>query len=80
MDIKFASICHSYIHQMKGDCGKQVYPQVPGHEIVGIVREIGKNVTKFKVGDRAGVGCMVDTDLNSCKNGGEQYCKDTIFT
>ncbi len=80
IDIKFASICHSDIHQMKGDWGKQVYPQVPGHEIVGIVREIGKNVTKFKVGDRAGVGCMVDTDLNKCKNGGEQYCKDTIFT
>lgn len=54
IDIKAASICHSDIHQMKGHWGPQQYPQVPGHEIVGIVTAVGKNVTKFKVGDRAG--------------------------
>ena len=55
IDIKYASICHSDIHQMRGDWGLQQYPQVPGHEIVGIVATVGKNVTKFKAGDRAGV-------------------------
>mgnify|MGYP000104919027 CR=1 FL=1 len=62
IDIKYASICHSDIHQMKGDWGPQQYPQIPGHEIVGIVAAVGKNVTRFKVGDRAGVGCMVGFD------------------
>ncbi|MEK9712293.1 MAG: NAD(P)-dependent alcohol dehydrogenase [Thalassolituus sp.] len=82
IDIKFASICHSDIHQMKGHWGPQQYPQVPGHEIVGIVAAVGKNVTKFKVGDRAGVGCMVDGCKNGacCEEHGEQYCPDTVFT
>tara|TARA_Y100000782_G_scaffold115262_1_gene156423 strand:- start:45 stop:1265 length:1221 start_codon:yes stop_codon:yes gene_type:complete len=84
IDIKFASICHSDIHQEKGHWGKQQYPQVPGHEIVGIVSAVGKNVTKFKVGDRAGVGCMVDScmECNSCKGGEEHYCEkgQTQFT
>ena len=78
IDIKYASICHSDIHQMKGHWGPQQYPQVPGHEIVGIVKEVGKNVTKFKVGDRAGVGCMVD-GCTTCENE-EQYQPDTLFT
>jgi uncharacterized zinc-type alcohol dehydrogenase-like protein len=55
IDIKFASICHSNIHQMKSDWGKQPYPQVPGYEIVGIVSQVGKNVTKFKVADPGNV-------------------------
>jgi uncharacterized zinc-type alcohol dehydrogenase-like protein len=82
IDIKYASICHSDIHQMKGHWGPQQYPQVPGHEIVGIVAAVGKNVTKFKVGDRAGVGCMVDSCLEceSCKDEEEQYCPETVFT
>ncbi len=84
IDIKFASICHSDIHQMKGDWGPQQYPQVPGHEIAGIVAAVGKNVTKFKVGDRAGVGCMVDScmECDSCTNGDEQFCErgETLFT
>ncbi|QOP41387.1 alcohol dehydrogenase catalytic domain-containing protein [Sulfurimonas marina] len=78
IDIKFASICHSDIHQMKGHWGPQQYPQVPGHEIAGIVSAVGKNVTKFKVGDRAGVGCMVD-GCTTCENE-EQYQSDTLFT
>lgn len=84
IDIKYASICHSDIHQMRGDWGPQQYPQVPGHEIVGIVAAVGKNVTKFKPGDRAGVGCMVDSCLecDSCKAGEEHYCDngETVFT
>jgi uncharacterized zinc-type alcohol dehydrogenase-like protein len=82
IDIKAASICHSDIHQMKGHWGPQQYPQVPGHEIVGIVAAVGKNVTRFKVGDRAGVGCMVDgnPECESFKQGEEQYCPDTTFT
>lgn len=84
IEIKYASICHSDIHQEKGDWGKVTYPQVPGHEIVGIVIAVGKNVTKFKIGDRAGVGCMVDSCLecDSCKNGLEQHCDNdqTLFT
>lgn len=84
IDIRYASICHSDIHQMKGDWGQQQYPQVPGHEIAGIVTAIGKNVTKFKVGDKAGVGCMVDScmECESCKHGEEQFCDNgkTLFT
>jgi len=84
IDVKFASICHSDIHQEKGHWGKQIYPQVPGHEIVGVVAAVGKNVTKFKVGDRAGVGCMVDScmECNSCKAGEEHFCDNhqTVFT
>ena len=84
IETKYASICHSDIHQMKGDWGPQQYPQVPGHEIVGIVKAVGKNVTKFKVGDRAGVGCMVDScmECHSCKHGEEQFCEQgkTVFT
>lgn len=84
IEIKYASICHSDIHQMKGDWGPQQYPQVPGHEIAGIVAAVGKNVTKFKVGDRAGVGCMVDSCMkcDSCTHGEEQFCDNgaTLFT
>lgn len=84
IDIKYCGICHSDIHQMKGDWGPQQYPQVPGHEIVGIVAAVGKNVAKFKVGDRAGVGCMVDSCMtcDSCNHGVEQFCDKgaTVFT
>jgi len=79
IDIKFSGICHSDIHTIKGHWGKQKYPQVPGHEIAGIVAAIGKNVTKFKVGDQAGVGCMVNScmECDSCKSGEEQHCETT---
>ncbi|MCB9343079.1 MAG: NAD(P)-dependent alcohol dehydrogenase [Lewinellaceae bacterium] len=79
IDIKYASICHSDIHQLKGHWGPQQYPQIPGHEIAGIVSAVGQKVTKFKVGDRAGVGCMVNSCMqcDSCKNGQEQHCETT---
>lgn len=82
IDIKFSGICHSDIHTIKGHWGKQQYPQVPGHEIAGIVSAVGKNVTKFKVGDKAGVGCMVNSCMqcDSCKNGQEQHCETTGMT
>jgi len=84
IDVKYASICHSDIHQMRGHWGPQQYPQVPGHEIVGIVAAVGSNVTRFRVGDRAGVGCMVDSCMacDSCDHGEEQHCDNggTLFT
>ncbi|MCC9604275.1 NAD(P)-dependent alcohol dehydrogenase [Blastopirellula sp. JC732] len=84
IDIKFCGICHSDIHQMRGHWSPQKYPQVPGHEIAGIVAAVGKNVTKFKVGDRAGVGCMVNSCLEcpSCLGGEENHCdrSKTVFT
>lgn len=82
IDIKFSGICHSDIHTIKGHWGKQQYPQVPGHEIAGIVTAIGKSVSKFKVGDKAGVGCMVNScmECESCKKGEEQHCETTGMT
>jgi alcohol dehydrogenase (NADP+)/uncharacterized zinc-type alcohol dehydrogenase-like protein len=79
IEIKYSGICHSDIHTIKGHWGKQQYPQVPGHEIAGIVTAVGKNVTKFKVGDKAGVGCMVNSCMQceSCKNGQEHHCETT---
>ena len=79
IEIKYSGICHSDIHTIKGHWGKQTYPQVPGHEIAGIVTAIGKNVTKFKVGDKAGVGCMVNSCMQcqSCKKGQEHHCETT---
>lgn len=76
IEIKYSGICHSDIHQERGHWSPQQYPQIPGHEIAGIVTAVGKNVTKFKVGDKAGVGCMVDScmECESCTRGEEQYC------
>ena len=78
IDIKFSGICHSDIHQIQGHWGEQKYSQVPGHEIAGVVTAVGQNVTKFKIGDKAGVGCMVD-GCTTCENE-EQYQSDTLFT
>jgi alcohol dehydrogenase (NADP+)/uncharacterized zinc-type alcohol dehydrogenase-like protein len=84
INIHFCGICHSDIHQLRGDWGVQRYPQVAGHEIAGVVTAVGRNVTRFKVGDHAGVGCMVDScgTCESCKRGEEQHCdRDaTLFT
>ncbi|MFC9849345.1 NAD(P)-dependent alcohol dehydrogenase [Streptomyces sp. NPDC060223] len=76
IDIKFAGICHSDIHQAREGWGEAIFPMVPGHEIAGIVTAVGSGVTRFQVGDRAGVGCMVDScrECENCKAGLEQYC------
>ncbi|MFE2333670.1 NAD(P)-dependent alcohol dehydrogenase [Streptomyces coelicoflavus] len=76
IDIKFAGICHSDIHQVREGWGEAIFPMVPGHEIAGVVSEVGPGVTKFAVGDRVGVGCMVDScrECENCKAGREQYC------
>ena len=76
IEIKYAGICHSDIHTAHGEWGAVNYPLVPGHEIAGIVTEVGAEVTKYKVGDRVGVGCMVDScgECENCVKGEEQYC------
>ncbi|HXV31677.1 MAG TPA: NAD(P)-dependent alcohol dehydrogenase [Sinorhizobium sp.] len=61
IDIKYCGVCHSDIHQARNEWGNSTFPMVPGHEIVGIVRAVGSKVTKFKIGDRVGVGCFVDS-------------------
>ncbi|BBX21913.1 NADP-dependent alcohol dehydrogenase C 2 [Mycolicibacter terrae] len=75
-DIAFAGICHSDIHTVKAEWGRPQYPVVPGHEIAGVVTAVGADVTKFKIGDRVGVGCFVDScrECPSCQAGLEQYC------
>lgn len=76
IEIKYAGICHSDIHTARGEWGPAHYPLVPGHEIAGIVTQVGSEVTKFTVGDRVGVGCMVDScgECVNCQKGEEQYC------
>ncbi len=79
-DIKYCGVCHSDLHQVKNEWGNSIYPMVPGHEIVGVVSKVGANVTKFKVGDLAGVGCFVDS-CRTCKNcieNQEQYCSNGV--
>jgi len=78
IEIQYAGICHSDIHTVNGDWGPQPFPVVPGHEIVGTVTEVGDAVTKHHVGDRVGVGCMVNScgKCVNCRNGDEQYCLD----
>src|SRR5437660_405597 len=75
-DIKFAGICHSDIHTVKAEWGQPNYPVVPGHEIAGVVTAVGSEVTAYKVGDRVGVGCFVDScrECENCRAGLEQYC------
>lgn len=76
IQVLFCGICHSDLHTVRGEWGKIKYPQVPGHEIVGRVAAVGSGVTKWKVGDLVGVGCMVDScrECQPCKDGLEQYC------
>jgi alcohol dehydrogenase (NADP+) len=76
IEIKYAGICHSDIHTAHGEWGAVNYPLVPGHEIAGVVTAVGPNVTKYKIGDRVGVGCMVDScgECENCRKGEEQYC------
>ncbi|CAM4036991.1 NAD(P)-dependent alcohol dehydrogenase [Corallococcus exiguus] len=76
IEIKYCGICHSDIHTVRGEWGAATYPLVPGHEIAGIVASVGAEVKKHAVGDRVGVGCMVDScgDCSSCRKGEEQHC------
>jgi uncharacterized zinc-type alcohol dehydrogenase-like protein len=77
IDILFCGICHSDVHTARSEWGPTAYPCVPGHEIVGKVTSVGAHVTKFKVGDTVGVGCMVDScrECQYCKEGLQQYCE-----
>lgn len=77
IDIQYCGICHSDIHQAKDEWGGSIFPMVPGHEITGIVSKVGPKVTKFKVGDKVGVGCFVDScrECEHCKAGLEQFCQ-----
>ncbi|MCW2492717.1 MAG: NAD(P)-dependent alcohol dehydrogenase, partial [Frankiales bacterium] len=74
--IAYAGICHSDIHTARAEWGEAIFPLVPGHEIAGVVEELGSGVEKYAVGDRVGVGCMVDScrECVNCLAGEEQYC------
>ncbi len=76
IEILYCGVCHSDLHTARNDWGGTKYPSVPGHEIIGRVTNVGDGVTKFKVGDLAGVGCLVDScrECESCKENLEQYC------
>lgn len=83
IEVKFAGICHSDIHTARGDWGPANWPVVVGHEIGGFVKAVGSNVTKFKVGDKVGVGCMVNScrSCKQCESGDEQFCATgSVFT
>ena len=82
IDILFCGVCHSDIHTVRDEWGGTTFPCVPGHEIAGRVVAVGRNVKKFKEGDLAAVGCMVDAcrDCHSCHENLEQFCDDVVFT
>ncbi len=83
IEIKYCGICHSDIHQAREEWGGALFPMVPGHEIAGVVTKVGAKVTKFKAGDKAGVGCFVDScrKCPECKAGMQQYCQNgPVFT
>ncbi|MFA5582580.1 MAG: NAD(P)-dependent alcohol dehydrogenase [Bacteriovoracaceae bacterium] len=78
IDIKYCGVCHSDLHIARNEWGGTTYPIVPGHEIVGTVKSVGSKVTKFKVGDKVGVGCLVDScqKCHCCHEGLEQFCEN----
>eukprot|EP00808_Paulinella_micropora_P024566 g3886.t1 len=82
VDIKFCGICHSDLHTVNGEWGINMRPMAPGHEISGIVRTIGSEVKGLKVGDKVGVGCMVEScqSCHECKQGLEQHCQGMVMT
>jgi len=82
IDIVFCGVCHSDIHQVRNEWGNSIYPMVPGHEIVGKVTALGAGVKRLKVGDKVGVGCLVDScrECPDCKDNLEQFCSKPIFT
>jgi uncharacterized zinc-type alcohol dehydrogenase-like protein len=82
IEILYCGVCHSDIHQARNEWGNSIYPMVPGHEIVGRVARVGSEVTRFKEGDLAGVGCFVDSCrvCANCKDGEEQYCNNHLVS
>ena len=76
IEIAYCGVCHSDLHQVRDEWGGAIFPMVPGHEIVGTVTGVGSRITKFKVGDLAGVGCLVNScgTCANCADGEEQYC------
>ena len=80
LDIAYAGICHSDIHQVREEWGPALFPMVPGHEIAGTVTKVGSAVTKFKVGDLIGVGVFIDScrKCDNCKAGLQQYCAESM--
>ncbi len=76
IEILYCGVCHSDVHQARGEWGAKIFPMVPGHEIVGSVSRVGSDVTRYKVGDSVGVGCMVDScrQCVSCHENLEQFC------
>jgi uncharacterized zinc-type alcohol dehydrogenase-like protein len=82
IDIKYCGICHSDIHTVRGEWGGAAYPLAPGHEIAGVVSRVGASVTRHAVGDRVGVGCLVDScrECEYCKAGLEQFCANSVQT
>ncbi|HVO18983.1 MAG TPA: NAD(P)-dependent alcohol dehydrogenase [Anaeromyxobacter sp.] len=83
IDIAYCGVCHSDIHQVRDEWGGAAFPMVPGHEIVGRVGRVGREVTRFRAGDVAGVGCFVDScrTCGTCRRGLEQFCeKGPAFT
>ena len=77
VEILYCGVCHSDIHQARGEWGTSIFPMVPGHEIVGIVTKVGDRVEKWKRGDTVGIGCFVDScrECEACKAGEEQFCE-----
>lgn len=75
--ISHCGICHSDIHQARDEWGGSLFPMVPGHEIIGTVTDVGQAVTRFRIGERAGVGCFVDScrTCPACREGLEQHCE-----
>jgi uncharacterized zinc-type alcohol dehydrogenase-like protein len=82
IEILYTGVCHTDLHMAADNWGGGIFPMMPGHEIVGRVTEVGERVTKFKPGDFAGVGCMVDSDRQclACKEDLEQYCRAKVLT
>ena len=78
--IDYCGVCHSDLHQARGEWGNSIFPMVPGHEVIGTVVKVGAQVSKIKVGEIAGVGCFVDScrSCHSCKDGLEQYCEGHV--